>query len=217
MVPRHIGFIMDGNGRWATAHGLERYDGYAAGLLALRKVVKRANELGIEAITVYAFSTENWARPDSERDAIFNVVEKFNRTYDGDLRITYSGDIAMLPDSIEDSIFEIEEKTQNNKGTILNIAFNYGGQADILHAAEICFSHGTFSKENFERALASSHLPPLDCIVRTGGEMRLSNFMLYEAAYAELIFLVKLWPDMEEEDVDKIVALFEERKRKFGA
>ncbi len=217
MIPRHIGFIMDGNGRWATEHGLSRADGYPAGLLALRRVIQRCKERGIEAVSVYAFSTENWARPDSEKEAIFKVVDTFNRNYEGDTKITYSGDIASLPDYLEDSICEVEDRTKDNQGTVLNICFNYGGREDILHAAEICFSHGNFTKENFERALSSSHLPAIDCIVRTGGEMRLSNFMLYESAYAELIFLVKNWPDMDETDVDKIIELFEKRNRTFGA
>ena len=217
MLPKHIGFIMDGNGRWAKERGLSRADGYPAGLLALRRVIKRCNELGIEAISVYAFSTENWARPEDEKEAIFKVVDAFNRGYDGDIRITYSGDIASLPDYLEDSICMIEDSTKDNVGTVLNICFNYGGREDLLHAAEICYSHGNFTKETFERALASSHLPPVDCIVRTGGEMRLSNFMLYESAYAELIFLVKNWPDMDETDVDKIIELFEKRNRTFGA
>ena len=217
MLPKHIGFIMDGNGRWAKEKGLSRADGYPAGLLALRRVIQRCNELGIEAISVYAFSTENWARPEDEKEAIFKVVDAFNRGYDGDIRITYSGDIASLPDYLEDSICMVEDSTKDNVGTVLNICFNYGGREDLLHAAEICYSHGNFTKETFERALASSHLPPIDCIVRTGGEMRLSNFMLYESAYAELIFLVKNWPDMDETDVDKIIELFEKRNRTFGA
>lgn len=217
MQPRHIGFIMDGNGRWATERGLSRADGYPAGLHALRRVIQRCKERGIEAVSVYTFSTENWARPDSEKEAIFKVVDTFNRTYDCDTKITYSGDIASLPDYLEDSICQIENRTKDYTGTVLNICFNYGGREDILHAAEICFSHGEFSKESFERALAGSHLPKLDCIVRTGGEMRLSNFMLYEAAYAELIFLLKYWPDMDETDVDKIIELFEKRNRTFGA
>ena len=217
MLPKHIGFIMDGNGRWAKERGLSRADGYPAGLLALRRVIQRCKELGIEAISVYAFSTENWARPEDEKEAIFKVVDAFNRGYDGDIRITYSGDIASLPDYLEDSICMVEDSTKDNVGTVLNICFNYGGREDLLHAAEICYSHGNFTKETFERALASSHLPPVDCIVRTGGEMRLSNFMLYESAYAELIFLVKNWPDMDETDVDKIIELFEKRNRTFGA
>ncbi len=216
-TPAHVGFIMDGNGRWATARGLKRSDGYAAGLNALFKVLKRSKELEIPAVTVFAFSTENNSRPTEEIDAIFSLVEKFNLSYDGDTRITYIGDFSSLPYNLCRSIDQIEAKTADYKGTILNIAFNYGSRDDIIHAAKVCYDHGVFTDELFESALGSAHLPPLDCIVRTGGEMRLSNFMLYECAYAELIFLNKLWPDMTEEDVDKVLQLYSERTRKFGA
>lgn len=213
---RHVGFIMDGNGRWAESRGMSRSDGYAYGLLALRKVVKRCEEKGVEAVSVFAFSTENWARPVGEIDAIASVVEKFNRNYDGNLKITYMGDIYALEDGLYQSIEEIEEKTRDNEGMSLNIAFNYGGRDDIIHAAKVCYDHGDFTEDNFKQALSSSHLPPLDLIVRTGGEKRLSNFMLFESAYAELEFLDKLWPDMTEEDVDKIIDDFDSRQRKFG-
>lgn len=144
------------------------------------------------------------------------MVKKFNLTYDGDMRITYMGDIAALDDKLAYSIEKIEENTRENKGIALNIAFNYGARADIVHAAKICYDHGEFVEDTFESHLSSSNLPPLDLVVRTGGEMRLSNFMLYESAYAELMFLDKLWPDMEESDVDFILDEFEKRQRKFG-
>ncbi len=216
MSANHIGFIMDGNGRWATAHGLSRAEGYAYGLMALRRVAKRCEEKGVKAVSVYAFSTENIARPTDEIDAIFDVVRKFNLTYDGKFRICYMGDFSTLPDKLADSIESVEQRTQDNEGMILNIAFNYGGRADILHAAKIAYDHGEFVEDTFEKHLGSSRLPALDMIVRTGGEMRLSNFMLYEAAYAELFFLDKLWPDMTEEDVDSLLAGFEKRTRKYG-
>ena len=216
MSANHIGFIMDGNGRWATAHGLSRAEGYAYGLMALRRVAKRCEEKGVKAVSVYAFSTENIARPTDEINAIFEVVRKFNLTYDGKFRICYMGDFSTLPDKLADSIESVEQRTQDNEGMILNIAFNYGGRADILHAAKIAYDHGEFLEDTFEKHLGSSRLPALDMIVRTGGEMRLSNFMLYEAAYAELFFLDKLWPDMTEEDVDNLLAGFEKRTRKYG-
>ena len=216
MKARHIGFIMDGNGRWATAHGLSRTQGYAQGLIALRKVAKRCEEKGVEAISVYAFSTENVARPTEEIEAIFSVVKKFNLTYDGNFKIRYMSDFSLLPDDLVDSIESVEERTRDNDGMTLNIAFAYGGRTDILHAAKIVYDHGEFLEDTFEKRLGSAGLPPLDMVVRTGGEMRLSNFMLYESAYSELFFLDKLWPDMNENDVDELLEEFEGRVRKFG-
>ncbi|MBR4800085.1 MAG: di-trans,poly-cis-decaprenylcistransferase [Clostridia bacterium] len=216
MGANHVGFIMDGNGRWATAHGLSRAEGYAYGLIALRKVAKRCEERGVKAVSVYAFSTENIARPTDEINAIFGVVEKFNLTYDGRFKICYMGDFSTLPDKLADSIESVEQRTADNEGMTLNIAFNYGGRADIIHAAKIAYDHGEFIEDTFEKNLGSSRLPALDMIVRTGGEKRLSNFMLYEAAYAELFFLDKLWPDMQESDVDALLEDFEKRTRKFG-
>lgn len=216
MGAKHIGFIMDGNGRWAVAHGMSRSEGYAHGLMALYKVAKRCSERGVDAISVYALSTENLLRPQEELEAIFKVVEKFNYTYEGDYKISYMGDFNSLDDKLALSIEHVEEKTRDNKGMWLNIAFNYGARWDILHAAKVCYDHGEFLEDTFEKNLSSSHLPPLDLIVRSGGEMRLSNFMLYEAAYSELMFLDKLWPDMDESDVDKILDDFEKRVRKFG-
>ena len=216
MQPGHIGFIMDGNGRWAKARGMSRAEGYAYGLVALRKVLKRLGECGVGVVSVYAFSTENWQRPQAEIDAISQVVKKFNLTYDGDMKITYMGDINAIDDDLAYSIEQIEKNTADNVGIWLNVAFNYGGRADIVNAAKICYDHGEFVEDTFEKHLSSGALPPLDLVVRTGGEMRLSNFMLYESAYAELMFLDKLWPDMDESDVDFILEEFEKRQRKFG-
>lgn len=212
----HIGFIMDGNGRWAKSRGMKREEGYAYGLMALKKVLLQCQAQGIKAVTVYAFSTENWGRPESEIESITKVIERFNNTYDGQLKITYMGDIYSFSDSLIKSIEKVENNTLNNSGMTLNIALNYGGQDDIIRAANICYNHGDFSEEEFKNNLSSSFLPQLDLIVRTGGEKRLSNFMLFEAAYAELIFLDKMWPDMTEQDVDDIILEFESRQRKFG-
>ena len=126
------------------------------------------------------------------------------------------GDFDALDDKLSSSIEQVEEKTRDNEGMWLNIAFNYGGRADILHAAKVAYDHGEFLEDTFEKHLSSSHLPPLDLVVRSGGEMRLSNFMLYESAYSELMFLDKMWPDMDESDVDKILDDFDKRVRKFG-
>lgn len=217
MTPRHVGFIMDGNGRWAEKRGLPRSDGYAAGLEAMKKVLVRCRELGVEAASVYAFSTENFARPSEEISAILKVVRTWNDSYNGDMRVTYMGDIYAFDDDVADSITSVEERTAHNDGLALNIALNYGGREDIIHAAKVCYDHGEFDKERFESALGSAHLPPLDMIVRSGGEKRLSGFMLYEAAYAELVFSDRLWPDFRAEDVDEALAEYGRRTRKFGA
>ncbi len=215
-MPRHIAFIMDGNGRWATEHSMQRADGYRYGLLALMRVLECLSKKGVEAVTVYAFSTENFQRPTDEINGIFDVVESFNLSYEGDMRITYMGDFDSLPDSLVSSIEEVETRTCQNGGITLNIALGYGARADVLRAAKLCYDHGEFTKEAFENNLSSSHLAPLDLIVRTGEQKRLSNFMLYESAYAELIFLDKLWPDVNSNDVDCILQEFEGRIRKFG-
>ncbi len=216
MKLKHVAFIMDGNGRWATAHGMPRAEGYKHGLEALIRVAKRMDARGLEAVSVYAFSTENNARPEDEKDAIFKQIKKFNRTYFGNLRVIYMGDIDALDEDVIDSIEDVERRTKKNNGAVLNIALNYGAQADIVHAAKLAYDKGSFDEATFEDALSTSGLPKLDMIVRTGGELRLSNFMLYEAAYAELMFMDKLWPDMTEEDADAVIAEFERRVRKFG-
>lgn len=216
MTPKHLAFIMDGNGRWATAHGLPREEGYKHGLEALMRVVNALDSKGVDVVSAYAFSTANNARPQREIDAVFEQIVKFNRTYFGPWRILYMGDIDALGQDVVDSIEDVEARTAQNGGLILNIALNYGGQADILHAAKLAADKGIFTDEGFEASLATAGLPKPDMIVRTGGEKRLSDFMLYEAAYAELLFLDKLWPDMTEEDADDILAEFARRVRKFG-
>ena len=202
MVPRHIGFIMDGNGRWAALRGLPREAGYAEGLKAMMKVIARLAERGVEAVTVYAYSSENFARPSSETAAILSVVTGWNAAYDGNMKVTYMGDFSRFPQAVADSIAEIERRTAANTGVRLNIALGYGGE---------------ITRQTFESELSSSTLPPLDLIVRSGGEKRLSGFMLYEAAYSELLFSDKLWPDMTEEDADGALDEFARRTRKFGA
>ncbi len=216
MTLKHVAFIMDGNGRWAVAHGMPREEGYKHGLEALMCVVNRLNARGVEAVSAFAFSVENNARSAIEKAAIFEQVKKFNRSYFGNLRVLYMGDIDALDDDVVDSIEDIERRTCKNNGTVLNIALNYGAQTDIVHAAKVAYDKGVFDEAAFEGALATAGLPKLDMIVRTGGEKRLSNFMLYEAAYAELMFYDKLWPDMTESDADDVIKEFERRVRKFG-
>ena len=217
MIPRHVGYIMDGNGRWAERRGLPRSAGYAEGLKAMLKVLARTEERGVSAATVYAFSSENFARPSSETEAIMSVVEKWNEAYSGDWKVRYAGDLSRFPSRIADSVREIERRTAGNRGMTLCIALGYGGREDIVGAATRAAESGKVTKESFERALSTYGLPPLDLIVRSGGEKRLSGFMLYEAAYSELYFTDVLWPDMTESDVDAAMEEFAARTRKFGA
>ena len=217
MIPRHVGYIMDGNGRWAERRGLPRSAGYAEGLKAMLKVLARTEERGVSAATVYAFSSENFARPSSETEAIMSVVEKWNEAYFGDWKVRYAGDLSRFPAGLVKSVRGVELRTADNPGMTVCIALGYGGRDDIVSAAAKAAADGAVTRESFERGLSTHGLPPLDLIVRSGGEKRLSGFMLYEAAYSELYFTDVLWPDMTESDVDAAMEEFAGRTRKFGA
>lgn len=217
MIPAHVGYIMDGNGRWAERRGLPRSAGYAEGLKAMLRVLRRTEERGVRVATVYAFSSENFARPEEESSAIADVVERWNRSYDGGWKVTYMGELSRFSESLRESVALVVGRTAENEGLRLNIALGYGGREDIVNAARRAAAKGEIDSASFENGLSSAGLPPLDLIVRSGGEKRLSGFMLYEAAYSELYFTDALWPDMTEEDVDDALGEFARRTRKFGA
>lgn len=217
MIPAHVGYIMDGNGRWAERRGLPRSAGYAEGLKAMLRVLRRTEERGVRVATVYAFSSENFARPEEESSAIADVVERWNRSYDGGWKVTYMGELSRFSERLRDSVALVVGRTAENEGLRLNIALGYGGREDIVNAARRAAAKGEIDSASFENCLSSAGLPPLDLIVRSGGEKRLSGFMLYEAAYSELYFTDALWPDMTEKDVDDALGEFARRTRKFGA
>lgn len=217
MIPAHVGYIMDGNGRWAERRGLPRSAGYAEGLKAMLRVLRRTEERGVRVATVYAFSSENFARPGEESSAIADVVERWNRSYDGGWKVTYMGELSRFSERLRESVALVVGRTAENEGLRLNIALGYGGREDIVNAARRAAAKGEIDSASFENCLSSAGLPPLDLIVRSGGEKRLSGFMLYEAAYSELYFTDALWPDMTEEDVDDALGEFARRTRKFGA
>ena len=217
MIPAHVGYIMDGNGRWAERRGLPRSAGYAEGLKAMLRVLRRTEERGVRVATVYAFSSENFARPEEESSAIADVVERWNRFYDGGWKVTYMGELSRFSESLRESVALVVGRTAENEGLRLNIALGYGGREDIVNAARRAAAKGEIDSASFENCLSSAGLPPLDLIVRSGGEKRLSGFMLYEAAYSELYFTDALWPDMTEGDVDDALGEFARRTRKFGA
>ena len=220
MGAKHIGFIMDGHGRRALAHGMSRAEGYAHGLVALYRVAKRCSERGVEAVSVYALSTENLNRPEEELQAIFKVVEKFNLTYDGDYKISYMGDFDSLDDKLSSSIEQVEEKTRDNEGMWLNIAFNYGGRSELVRAFQSLLAKGknggTVTEDDISREMYTADCGDPDLIIRTGGDIRISNFLLWQAAYAELYFTDVLWPDFNEKELDKAIENFYSRKRRYG-
>lgn len=220
---KHIAFIMDGNGRWASKRGLPRSAGHIAGAKAVAKVISACNALGIKAVSLYAFSTENWKRPEDEIKNIFKMITDFNRRalkecVKHGYVLRYMGELSALPDDARAAIEDACARTADNAGMVINVAVNYGGKQEIVRAA--CTARrdeeGKVSAADFEDALYSTGLPPVDLLVRTGGEYRLSNFMLYQSAYAELFFEKTLWPDMTSKKVEKIVGEFALRNRRFG-
>jgi undecaprenyl diphosphate synthase len=219
---------MDGNGRWAVARALPRSAGHKHGGETFKKIVKYAADLGLEHLTVYAFSTENWKRPDDEVGAIMRLLGQFlsdaaNTADNKNIRVSVIGDTAPLSDGLKDKIAVLEKRTKTNTGMRLNIAFNYGGRAEIIRAAvNMASSPDLESKSEeeleklFEEKLYTCGQPDVDLIIRTGGEQRLSNFLLWQSAYAEYYFTDKLWPDFTPADFDKATDSFSLRERRIG-
>lgn len=229
-IPRHVAIIMDGNGRWATKRGLPRSAGHRAGMEALRDLITASSELGIEALTLYAFSTENWKRPRDEVGTLFSlVVEYFNREiselHENGVRIRVLGDISCVPQKARAALMRAEDITHDNRGLKLNLAINYGARAELVRAARALaedVSNGGMAPDAIDEAAVSSRLytsgqPDVDLLIRTGGEMRLSNFLLYQSAYAELLFTDTLFPDFDKAHYLDAIREFQGRSRRFGA
>lgn len=229
-IPRHVAIIMDGNGRWATKRGLPRSVGHRAGMEALRDLITASSELGIEALTLYAFSTENWKRPRDEVGTLFSlVVEYFNREiselHEKGVRIRVLGDMSRVPQKARAALMRAEDMTHDNRGLKLNLAINYGARAELVRAAKALaedVSNGGMAPDAIDEAAVSSRLytsgqPDVDLLIRTGGEMRLSNFLLYQSAYAELLFTDTLFPDFDKAHYLDAIREFQERSRRFGA
>ncbi len=219
---KHIAFIMDGNGRWAKKRGMPRSYGHAAGASNFRKIIEYCGSIGIGAVTVYAFSTENWKRPREEVDAILKLFTDYlseaEKSFsEKDICVRFLGSKAVFPAPLRERM-EALERASTGKRQRLNIAVNYGGRDDIVHAVNALISEGktTVTEEDITSHLYTSESPPPDLIVRTGAERRISNFLLWEMAYAELYFTEVLWPDFDERQVDLCVKDFYERKRRFG-
>lgn len=227
--PRHVGVIMDGNGRWAQRRGLPRTAGHKAGVEALRAVVKACPDLGIEVITAYAFSTENWTRPKDEVDFLMLLLVEYCRREvaalnENGVRINAIGRLDELPALQRDEIYRAMEVTKNNTRLVLNLAVNYGGHAELVDtmrriAARV--AAGEIRPAEIDEALISQHLytaglPELDLVIRTAGELRLSNFMLWQASYSELWVTDVAWPDFAREHLEQAVNDFKRRDRRFG-
>jgi len=225
VVPKHVGYILDGNRRWARQHSLPEYDGHLAGYNALIDVIEASVEQGIEYVSVYAFSTENWQREKKEVSHLMRLVmhalkSDLNRFIKNRVRLRILGRREGLSEKLIEAIEKAEEATKLfDRATVL-VCFNYGGQREIVDAVRKCIEDGLTAKEITEEAIAkrlyAPDVPPIDMIVRTSGEQRLSNFMLWRASYSELYFLKKYWPDMTKEDVADIIKEYSRRQRRFG-
>ena len=221
-IPRHIAFIMDGNGRWAKKRLLPRKAGHKAGVKALARVIDACAELGVECVSFYAFSTENWKRPQDEIDALFGMVKQFAdnelQTYaDRNMRVRFMGDLSRLPEETRESISKVESAVAGNTGMVVNIGLNYGGRDEIAHAvARLVESGDDITVENIGKYLYTSGLPDPDIIVRSSGEERLSNFMLWQCAYSEFVFVDDYWPDFDKKTIDNIIEIYNKRSRRFG-
>lgn len=226
---KHIAFIMDGNGRWAKRRGLPRHLGHKKGCEVCTDIYEGCLENGIKVMSLYAFSTENWNRPKDEIDHLFNYLEIFfkkeiKRFMRDGSRVMVSGDLSRIPEKTRNVIYDSMERTKDNKNFVFNICLNYGGKSEIVRAAKlICedVKKGTISiddvnEQSFENYLYTKDLPPVDLLIRTSGEMRTSNFLLWQLAYAEFIFTKTCWPDFNKKELNECINEFKTRDRRYG-
>ncbi|MCD6350937.1 MAG: di-trans,poly-cis-decaprenylcistransferase [Armatimonadetes bacterium] len=228
-LPRHLAIIMDGNGRWAQQRGLPRTQGHLRGRATTRLVVQTCSAIGIEVLSLYAFSAENWRRSKHEVEAILDIIEyalreEMDELDEGNVQFRTSGRVEQLPPSLVECLREAEERLASNTGLILNLCVNYGGRAEIVDAARRVGQRllaGELSVEELDEEVFAQHLyqpdlPDPDVILRPGGEMRISNFLLWQSAYAEIIVMPVLWPDFREEHLGQAIVEFNRRQRRFG-
>ncbi|MGL5949471.1 MAG: polyprenyl diphosphate synthase [Aeromonas sp.] len=228
-LPRHVAIIMDGNGRWAQARGKLRMFGHQAGVKSVRAVVNFAAKANVQALTLFAFSSENWRRPETEVTALMELFmtvlgREVRKMHKNNIRLKIIGDTARFSPRLQEKIANAEALTANNTGLTLNVAANYGGQWDIAQAARALAAQvaaGELVSEAIDEALISQHLcmhdlPPVDLLIRTGGDHRLSNFLLWQLAYAELYFTPVLWPDFDDAQFSDAIASYVARERRFG-
>ena len=229
VLPRHLGIIMDGNGRWAKKRGLPRSAGHAAGAAVFKTIVRYCSKIGIQYLTVYAFSTENWRRPQQEVLALTSLFKQYLRDaltnfLQENVKVRFLGDTSVFDPQLKELIADVEHVSENRTGMVLNIALNYGGRAEIARAARMLLSdvqNGRISAESVDEAALSDRMytagqPDPDLIIRPSGEHRLSNFLLWQSAYAEFCVMDVLWPDFRPSDLDRALDDYAARNRRFG-
>lgn len=224
--PRHVAIIADGNRRWARDRGLPVLAGHVQGIEAIRPIVRRARDRGVETLSVYTFSTENWTRPDEEVSGLFGLIDGAVRQYTDELiaegvRVQVIGRLHEAPSDVQRSIRAAEDRTRAGARMTLNICFNYSGRAEIVDATRALVAAGAdpnaIDEAHFAAHLYTAGQPDVDLLIRTGGDRRISNFLVWQAAYAELVFCDKFWPEFSEEDFDAALAEFAHRNRRFGS
>jgi undecaprenyl diphosphate synthase len=223
--PKHIAIIMDGNGRWAKKRGLPRLDGHRAGVENLRSVITYFNKLKLKYLTLYGFSTENWKRPEEEITGLLNLLEEeidkeTLELHKNGVKIRHLGRLDQFSAGLQQAINKALELTKNNTGMTLSLAFNYGGRDEILNAVRKLVADGIrpeeINEELFNDYLYTADLPEVDLVIRTAGELRLSNFLIWQTAYSEYYYTKVLWPDFDEKEIDKALLSYSQRQRRFG-
>ena len=223
----HVAIIMDGNGRWAKEKGLPRTAGHKRGVETVREIAIYANSLGIKYLTLYAFSTENWKRPENEVNFLMSLPAFFFKSYikelmENNIKVTMIGEFDRIPLEAKTIFKNAIEQTKNNTGMVLNFAMNYGGRDEIIHACKLYaqdYAKGIvndLNEENFKSYLMTKDFPDVDLLIRTSNELRLSNFLLYEVAYSEFVFIDRYWPDFSSKDLDYCINEYNKRNRRFG-
>ena len=222
LVPQHIAIVMDGNGRWAKKRFLPRVAGHKQGLESLKRCIKACVKEQVKVLTVFAFSSENWDRPAEEVSALLDLLlrglnREMNDLHDAGVKVCFLGDRLALSNQLQEGLAQAETRTVNNQTLTLNVCFNYGGRWDIVHAAQQVVAKGqTISLQSLQENMSTAHCGDPDLVIRTGGEMRISNFLLWQTAYSEWVFSPKLWPEFDQADLNSAIQDFKTRERRFG-
>jgi len=224
-LPNHVAIIMDGNDRWAQQRGLPRIEGHRAGVASLRSAIECLDEYQIKCVTAYSFSTENWRRPEDEIAGLLQLLDEMieketTELHKKGMRLRHLGQLDGLPPHLQQTVLKSIELTKNNTGMTLSFAFNYGGRSEILDAVRHLIAEGIppqdINEELFEKYLYTAGLPAVDLVIRTGGELRTSNFVIWQAAYSEYYFTDVLWPDFNQSELEKALLAYSQRQRRFG-